>query len=42
MIIERLTQEIEQREAAGIEAKRADAWRQMRRWLEPRGGRRWV
>lgn len=28
--------------AREIEAKRADAWRQMRRWLEPRGGRRWV
>ena len=25
-----------------LEAKRAEAWRQMRRWLEPKGSRRWV
>ena len=28
--------------AREIEAKRAEAYRGMRRWLEPKGGRRWV
>lgn len=28
--------------AREIEAKRAEAYRDMRRWLEPKGGRRWV
>lgn len=28
--------------AIEIRAKRAEAWQQMRRWLEPKGSRRWV